>query len=216
MRYFLIIAIVLFTQVFALAQSEQAPIVEKAISYEDWTFPNVMTGEDVNLRKFAQGKKLVMVVYWAPWCLTWRDDIEFVKSLYSKYKGDGFDVIGVAAYDPLSSMKNHINFYKLPFTSVYETQDRNARLTSQHYKYRSAAGDTRKWGTPWYVFLDGSATGSSTNVLAATAPIVNGQLIQDEAEKFIRKKLGLDQNAKAIAEECDPAKPSLSLVRPNN
>ena len=48
---------------FAAAQNEQAPILEKELVYNDWTYKNVKTGDEINLRRFTDGKKLVMVVY---------------------------------------------------------------------------------------------------------------------------------------------------------
>ncbi|MDQ1590055.1 MAG: hypothetical protein QOG71_682, partial [Pyrinomonadaceae bacterium] len=50
---------------------EYAPIQEKKIKYKDWTFKKLATGEPVNLREWAKGKKLVLVVYLAPWCNNW-------------------------------------------------------------------------------------------------------------------------------------------------
>jgi hypothetical protein len=75
-----------FTLVFAQGGNEQSPIVEKEITYKDWVFKNVQTGSDMNLRKFTVGKKLVMVVYFAPWCPNWKHDVRFVESMYQKYK----------------------------------------------------------------------------------------------------------------------------------
>lgn len=199
----------------AFGQNERAPIVEKKIDYEDWTYPNVMTGADTNLRKFVRGKKLVMVVYWAPWCPNWKHDLAFVQGLYEKYKGNGFDVIGVAAYDPVSSMKTHIEQNKLTFTSVYETEDRNARLTSKHYQYRTLVGDRRKWGTPFYIFLDGKAPEPTGSIQAVTAPVVPGELIKEDAEKYIRERLGLPaEKTAAELEACEPEKKTAVLVKP--
>jgi hypothetical protein len=45
------------------------------------------------------------------------------------------------------------------------------------------------------VFLEGGKVAASGEVLAKTASIVNGELIQAEAEKFIRTKLGFPAEA---------------------
>lgn len=215
MRLFYAIAAVILFSAFAFGQNEQAPIVEKKIDYEDWVLPNVLTGKDMNLRKFIRGKKLVMVVYWAPWCPNWKHDAAFVQGLYEKYKDKGFDVIGVAEYDPVARMKEHIEAYKLTFPSVYETELRTARETSKHNGYRRAAGDTRKWGTPWYLFFDGTKPEPPGLVLAETLPIVNGELIKEEAEKFIRTRLGLDSSALANEiEVCEPETKTPVLIKP--
>ena len=74
MRSFFVFGIILLSAVLAFAQNEQAPIIEKEIDYKDWTYKNVLTGEKMNLRDFSADKKLVIVVYYAPWCGNWRHD----------------------------------------------------------------------------------------------------------------------------------------------
>ncbi len=173
------------------AQNEQAPVVEKEFAYKDWVYKNVKTGTDMNLRKFSFGKKLVMVVYFAPWCPNWKHDAAFVQGLYEKYKGNGFDVIGVGEYDPVDVMKTHLDAYKITFPAVYESELRTDKQKTLHYEYRKAAGDTRNWGSPWYVFLEPEKLEKSGIILSKKANVVNGELIKDQAESFIRAKLGL-------------------------
>ncbi|MDI1242251.1 MAG: TlpA disulfide reductase family protein [bacterium] len=188
------ISALIFTLVFgglAIAQTEQAPVSEKPIVYKDWTLKNITGGGDTNLRSFAKGKKLVMVVYWAPWCPNWRHDLAFVQSLHDKYSSAGLAVIGVGEYDPVDKMKKHIEEFKLTFPSVYESDNQSARLTSNHYLLRTAAGDKRRWGTPWYVLLEPATLSAGENLTEKTT-IVNGELIKPEAEKYIRQKLGLE------------------------
>jgi peroxiredoxin len=195
MRLFYATIAVLVLSFLAFGQNEQAPIVEKKIDYEDWVLPNVLTGKEMNLRKFVRGNKLVMVVYWAPWCPNWKHDAAFVQGLYEKYKGDGFDVIGIAEYDSVAKMKSHIEQYKLTFPSVYESDSTAAREKTKHFTMRRAAGDTRKWGSPWYVFFDGTKPEPTGPIQTETAAIVNGELIKKDAEEYIRKKLGLSDAA---------------------
>jgi peroxiredoxin len=220
MRYISAIIFTLLLSGLAIAQNEQAPITEKAIAYKDWTHKNISGGGETNLRDFARGKKLVMVVYWAPWCPNWRHDLEFVQKLHEKYSSAGLGVIGVGLYDPVSSMKNHLEHYKLTFPSVYETEKREARLTSAHYNLRTQTGDTRKWGTPMYVFLDTETLKPSGDTLTDKTTLVTGELIKPDAEKYIRGKLGLDGPASSIAvktnsiEVCEPEKKVAALKKP--
>jgi thiol-disulfide isomerase/thioredoxin len=204
---------------FSFGQGEHAPIVEKDLVYRDWTYKNVRGDGEMNLRQFAKGKKLVMVVYWSPWCATWRRDLAFVQQLHSKYEKDGLGVIGVGVYDPVSSMKQHLESFKLTFPSVYEVTDLNARTTSVHYANRKAAGDTRNWGSPWYVLLEPSKLNAEGDVLSGKPYVVNGELIHPDVEKFVREKLGL-ASAGAVAmggskeiEICEPSKRP-ALIKP--
>jgi hypothetical protein len=219
MKLILILAFIIFTATLSLAQggNEQSPIVEKEIAYKDWVYKNVQTGSDMNLRKFVAGKKLVMVVYFAPWCPNWKHDVRFVESMYQKYKSNGFDVIAVGEYDPVDSIKKHIDEYKLTFPVVWESDARTAKQATSHYEYRRFTGDTRNWGSPWYIFLEASRLEPAGLVMTKKAPIVNGELVQVEAEKFIREKLGMATSAgvklssAAVTEVCDPAKPQVKL-----
>lgn len=219
MKLLFALAFILSSLVFTFGQNEQAPIVEKDIEYKDWTYKNVQTDMDTNLRKFTSGKKLVMVVYFAPWCPNWKHDLPMVQKLYDTYHDKGLDVIAVAEYDPVDSMKKHIEQYKLTFPVVWESDARTAKQTTSHYEYRHATGDTRNWGSPWYIFLD-VAKLESGPVLTKRSNVVNGELIQAEGEKFIREKLGIPGDAKlGVAkgnemEVCDPEKPSTALVKP--
>ena len=202
---------------FVSAQNELTSIVEKPFDYKDWVYKNVETDKDVNLRKFTNGKKLVMVVYWAPWCHNWAYDVAFVQGLYDKYKDKGFDVIGVGEYDPVDRMKAHIKENKLTFTNVYESVSSADRLKTTHYAQRTEAGDTRKWGSPWYVFLEaGKLEPEGQIVMSKKPPVVNGELIRKETEAFIQQKLGIAAAAQTTGkiEVCEPDTKTAEFKKP--
>jgi len=175
----------------AYGQNEQSPLIEKEISYKDWTYKNVQTGENVNLRDFTKAKKLTMVVYFAPWCGNWRHDAPMLEKLYEKYKAAGLGIIAVGEYDPVASMKNNLDFMKITFPAVYESENRTEKQNTLHYSYRKSTGDNRNWGSPWYVFLTPSAMEKNGDVLTTKTFVINGELIEAEGELFIRKQLGL-------------------------
>jgi hypothetical protein len=59
-------------------------------------------------------------------------------------------------------------------------------------------------------------------VLTKAAPVVNGELIETDAEKFVREKLGLpaeapkaETAAKKEIETCDPDTKTTTLKKPN-
>jgi len=202
---------------FAFAQNEQSPITEKDFAYKDWTYKAIKGDSKTNLREFTKGKKLVLVVYWAPWCHNWEHDMEFVKGLNDKYKDKGLAIIGVGEYDTVDKMRDHVEKNKLAFSLVYESDNSGAREKTTHYSQRREAGDTRKWGSPWYVFLDPATLEPSGDVLTKKTTVVNGELIRPDAEKYIREKLGLTGTAMAKSdgiEACDPDKRSATLIKP--
>ena len=215
-------AIIAFAFSLGLAQNEQSPIVEKEINYKNWKYKNVSTGEEIDLRKFASGKKLVMVVYYAPWCGNWKHDLGFLTKLYEKYKAAGLEIVGVGEYDPLAMMKDNQQQFKIPFPLVYESENRDQREKTLHADYRKTTGDTRKWGSPWYIFIEPAIMEKKGDTLLKKTHVINGEMIQTEGEAFIRQKLGLPAiDAKAATaksdsvEVCDPnEKKTTELKKP--
>jgi len=211
MKTFFACVILMLYLTSAYGQNEQSPLIEKEISYKDWTYKNVQTGENVNLRDFTKGKKLTMIVYFAPWCGNWRHDAPILEKLYEKYKAAGLGIIAVGEYDPVASMKNNLDFMKITFPAVYESENRTEKQNTLHYSYRKSTGDNRNWGSPWYVFLTPSAMEKNGDVLTTKTFVINGELIEAEGELFIRKQLGLPAvHAKGATAEkdkievCDP------------
>lgn len=221
MKLILAIMIALSSFALAAAQTEQAPILEKEIKYKDWTYKNVRDDKQTNLREFAKNKKLVMVVYFAPWCPNWRHEAPFAQKLYEKYKANGFDVIGVGEYDTVEAMKTNLDTFKITFPIVYESESKDAKQKTSHYDYRKSVGDTRNWGSPWNIFLEPVKLSKKGDVLTEKTFVVSGELIEAEAEKFVREKLGLpaeemktEKTASKIVEACEPEKKAAGFVKP--
>jgi len=170
---------------------EYASLEEKTFAYKDWTFPRLTDNTSVNLRQFAAGKKLVLVVYYAPWCPNWHYEAPVVAKLYNKYKSKGFDVIAVNEYGTIADAQKFFGAVGAPYTVVVESIGGNARDTSTHAAYRKLTGDTRKWGSPYNVFLEPARLNATGEVLTESAWVVQGELVEKDAEKFIRARLGL-------------------------
>jgi thiol-disulfide isomerase/thioredoxin len=150
----------------------------------------------VNLREWAKGKKLVLVVYLAPWCNNWKLEAPVVDRLYAKYKAHGFDVVGVSNYGTERDQQVYFKDKNLPYTVVVESDTREARDKTTHYSYRQLTGDARKWGSPYNIFLVPSKLKHDGDVLTEKAWVNNGELIEEEADEFIRKRLGLKEEKK--------------------
>jgi thiol-disulfide isomerase/thioredoxin len=193
------------------AGHEYAPLLEKEINYKDWTFKSLADGAEVNLREWAKGKKLVMVVYFAPWCGNWKMEAPVVARLLEKYRKDGFDVVAVNEYASAEDARKYFaTAGGAPYTVVVESETREARDQTTHYGYRQKAGDTRRWGSPFNVFLEPAKLDKSGEVVAAKAWVVGGELIEKDAEQFIREKLGLA--ASASVEPCEEKSGKQSTV----
>ncbi|HLL76881.1 MAG TPA: TlpA disulfide reductase family protein [Pyrinomonadaceae bacterium] len=181
------------------AGHEYAPLVERELDYKDWTFKTYPAGEPVNLREWARGKRLVLVAYFAPWCGNWRMERPVLARLHEKYKAHGFDVIAVSNYATPDELKNHFDPRPATYTVVVESDARDAREKTDHFKYRQRTGDTRKWGSPYNVFLAPAKLRASGDVLAERVWVVGGELIEAEVEQFIREQLGLPKEGETKA-----------------
>jgi thiol-disulfide isomerase/thioredoxin len=174
----------------AQAGHEYSPLVEKNVNYKNWTLPNLTTDQPEDLRKLMAGKKLVMVVYFAPWCGNWRNEAPLAAKLYEKYKSQGFQVIGVSEYASRDEVRSYFGKDGPPYPIVTESESKQDKQKTPHYDYRQITGDKRNWGSPWNIFLEPDKVKAEGEVLAENAWVVNGELIEDEVDKFIASKLG--------------------------
>lgn len=168
---------------------EYSPLVEKTVNYKTWTLKDLKDDHPVDLRSLVQGKKLVMVVYFAPWCPNWRNEAPVAAKLYEKYKDQGFAVIGVSEYGSRDDVRNFFAPEGSPYPVVSESESREDRDKTAHYGYRQATGDTRKWGSPYNVFLEPATLAKTGDVLTEKAWVVNGELIEADVDKFIADHL---------------------------
>jgi thiol-disulfide isomerase/thioredoxin len=174
----------------AHAQHEYSPLVEKTVNYKNWTLPNLTSAKEEELRSLIAGKKLVMIVYFAPWCGNWRNEAPIAAKLYEKYKAQGFQVIGISEYASPADTTDYFGKDGPPYPVFTETSSRDDKDKSAHYGYRQLTGDTRKWGSPWNIFLEPDKVTKTGEVLTEKAFVVNGELVEDEVDKFIAAKVG--------------------------
>jgi thiol-disulfide isomerase/thioredoxin len=198
----LVLLALIVSSVVARAQAshEYSPLVEKTVNYKTWTLPNLMTQVPEDLRKVMAGKKLVMIVYFAPWCGNWKNEAPIAAKLYEKYKSQGFQVIGVSEYAASKDTFDYFGASDPPYPVFVESESRDEKLKTAHYGYRQLTGDTRNWGSPWNIFLEPAKVNKTGEVLTEKAWVVNGELIEEEVDKFIASKL--NPISAALIEPC--------------
>jgi len=174
---------------YAQDDHEYSPLVKKTVNYKNWTLNDLKDNKPVDLRFLMQGKKLVMVVYFAPWCTNWRNEAPVAARLYEKYKDHGFAVIGVSEYGMRDAVYNFFGSTGSPYPVVSESESREDRDKTAHFGYRQLTGDTREWGSPWNIFLEPATLAKTGEVLTEKAWVVNGELIEADVEKFIADHL---------------------------
>lgn len=54
------------------------------------------TGKKVSLSALRQGKKYVLIDFWASWCNPCRKEIPNLKKLYAQYSGKGFEIVSIS------------------------------------------------------------------------------------------------------------------------
>jgi thiol-disulfide isomerase/thioredoxin len=196
-------------------QDEQSPIVVKEIKYKNWSLKSVRDFTDVNLRDLLKNKKLVAIVYFAPWCHNWQYDAPVLERFYEKYKANGFEVVAVGEYGLVDEMNANLNTFKITFPTVFESQTKSDVYSTLHNTYRRSTGDTREWGSPYYVFIEPGSVSKKGEVLLTRTNVINGEIIETEGERFIRQKLGLPSEeskltskSSKLSEVCDPNKPA--------
>jgi peroxiredoxin len=188
-QIFFTVAVLLFT---SLAQTDQqeheyAPIMETRLVFNDFTYKG-LDGRELNLRDYASGKQVIIVNFSAAWCKNSNLNGPVLQRLYEKYKDRGLGVVGVMEYSDPEEIRIHINRIGITYPVVVETYSREDRDKTQHFKYRTAVADKRKWGTPFYALIDAR----SIEPPRAGAPlttrlhVIAGEMIESEIEGFIQ------------------------------
>lgn len=175
---------------------EYSPLVEKTVDYKDWSLPDLKTDKPVELRSLMKDKKLVMIVYFAPWCRNWKYEAPVAQKLYEKFKDQGFEVIGVSEYGSKDEVRNFFGEAGPPYPVVVESEGRDARDKTPHYGYRQLTGDTRNWGSPWNIFLEPAKVKPTGEILTEKAWVVNGELVEEEVDRFIASKVQASSTVK--------------------
>jgi thiol-disulfide isomerase/thioredoxin len=193
----IILALLIFSiAAYAQGGHEYSPLVEKTVDYKEWSLPDLKTDKPVELRSLLKDKKLVMIVYFAPWCRNWKFEAPVAAKLYDKYKEQGFQVIGVSEYGTKDEVRTFFGEAGAPYPVVVESEGRDVRDKTAHYGYRQLTGDTRNWGSPWNIFLEPEKVNKKGEVLTEKAWVVNGELVEEEVDKFIASKVQAPSTAK--------------------
>jgi thiol-disulfide isomerase/thioredoxin len=200
----ILFSLIVLLPVAAQAQHEYSPLEEKTVNYKNWTLTGLTDDKPVDLRSLMEGKKLVMVVYFAPWCGNWRYEAPVAAKLYEKYKAQGFQVIGVSEYGSRDEVKAFFGPNGPPYPIVTESETRDDKQKTPHYGYRQLTGDKRNWGSPWNIFLEPSKVAKTGDLLAEKAWVVNGELIEEDVDKFIGERV--TPNTAAAIEPCKEEK----------
>src|SRR6185503_17646074 len=92
-------------------------------------------------------------------------------------------------YGSRDDVKTYFGADGPPYPVVSESETRDDREKTSHYGYRQLTGDTRRWGSPWNIFLEPATLTKTGDVVTEKAWVVNGELIEADVDKWIGDKL---------------------------
>lgn len=89
-------------------------------------------GKQLTLEDLAQGKKLLLIDFWASWCGPCRKEIPNVKKLYDLYKDKGFEVVSISIDKNEAAWRKALQQEQLQWPNFLDTMG-----AADAYKVRS-------------------------------------------------------------------------------
>lgn len=80
-------------------------------------------GKSVKFSDFVGKGKYVLVDFWASWCGPCRHEIPNIIKVYNKYKGENFDVLGVAVWDKPEDSKKAAKDLGINYSEIINAQE---------------------------------------------------------------------------------------------
>lgn len=97
-------------------------------SAPDFTIPD-MNGENFQLSKQI-GDKILLVNFWATWCMPCREEMKKLQKILDKYQEKGLEIICISVDDPktVSKVKSFIKSNRYSFNVLLDTNNNVMRL----------------------------------------------------------------------------------------
>jgi thiol-disulfide isomerase/thioredoxin len=80
-------------------------------------------GSKASFSDYVGKGKYVLVDFWASWCGPCIAEIPVLVEVYNKYKGDKFEILGVAVWDRLAETLRAIETHKTPWPQILDAGD---------------------------------------------------------------------------------------------
>jgi tetratricopeptide (TPR) repeat protein len=112
------------------APQVRAIIANPKMSGEVFAIPFKVTssaGEELSLEKFKG--KIVLLDFWASWCGPCRADMPHVRSIWKKYKGDDFVIIGINLDSSRNAFESYMKEEEITWPQYYEGRGWNNQVS---------------------------------------------------------------------------------------
>jgi peroxiredoxin len=113
-----LLALLVATPVLAVAPSGPAPQFQLAS----------IAGKPISLSQYKG--QVVMINFWASWCVSCRQEMPVLEKLYSKYKPMGFTLIGVNVEPDSALGTNWLKSTPVTFPILFDTKSEVSKLYS--------------------------------------------------------------------------------------
>ena len=91
--------------------------------FTDFTIENGNPdGSPVKFSDYVGKGKYVLVDFWASWCGPCKAEMPNLKSVYEKYKGDKFELVGVAVWDKREDTEKAVPELGITWPVIYDAQ----------------------------------------------------------------------------------------------
>lgn len=101
-----------------------------------------ITGKEIELEEY-QGK-VVILDFWATWCVPCREELPELKTIYQKYHSKGLEIIGISLDTDLEKLKNYINAEEIDWRQIYAKEGKADELVKKYSAF----------GLPTYYIID--------------------------------------------------------------
>jgi thiol-disulfide isomerase/thioredoxin len=88
--------------------------------------PDIMDASANRLPTETFEGKVVLVDFWASWCINCIEEIKNIESIYADHNNDGFEVVGICMDENLSDGQGFVDNRKLPWLQGYPIQTQRA------------------------------------------------------------------------------------------
>jgi len=123
-----LLAAIMFT---ACTSTQNANLKKTAegMPFTDFTIENgSVDSSKVSLSDYVGKGKYVLVDFWASWCGPCIAEIPVLVEVYDQYKGDNFELLGVAVWDKRKDTQKSIEKHNATWPQIFDTGEIATKL----------------------------------------------------------------------------------------